>query len=242
MLILDWSRADGLCAQSHMPDSAMPAFLQSAHAAEAVFAAHAKDAASVAPDRARAIVGAALRARDLNRPVVYAGLESPFGGYQHQRSELSIAAPRTGERHAQRPQRHVSRRGYNPALAEIRREVHRPGGGKPQDLSDKPSVRDALHSRLGESRVLPSRLALARWSDGNASWSRSESASAKATSPTRRARPPNSLRRRPSGWLNCTACRSRRLTSCRAVSQARWPPTDRASNGARCAALPRPGC
>jgi PiT family inorganic phosphate transporter len=59
-----------------MPDSAMPAFMQSAAAARQVFTAHAQGAPAMSADQARARVGAALRARDLNHPFVYEGLSA----------------------------------------------------------------------------------------------------------------------------------------------------------------------
>jgi PiT family inorganic phosphate transporter len=62
-----------------MPDSAMPAFMQSATAAQTVFVAHAQGAPAMSAVDARARVGAALRTRDLNHPAVFAGLTALTG-------------------------------------------------------------------------------------------------------------------------------------------------------------------
>ncbi|HEY1614143.1 MAG TPA: inorganic phosphate transporter [Rhizomicrobium sp.] len=74
MLILIGVAPTAYALNRTMPDSAMPAFLASESAAETVFAHHAHGAASMTADQARQRVGAALRARDLNHPEVFAGL------------------------------------------------------------------------------------------------------------------------------------------------------------------------
>ena len=74
MLILIGVAPTAYALNRTMPDSAMPAFMQSAAAAEHVFAAHAQGAPAMTADEARARVGTALRARDLNHPFVYEGL------------------------------------------------------------------------------------------------------------------------------------------------------------------------
>jgi PiT family inorganic phosphate transporter len=74
MLILIGVAPTAYALNRTMPDSAMPAFTQSATAAEQVFNAHAKQKPAMNADEARAKVGAALRARDLDHPIVYEGL------------------------------------------------------------------------------------------------------------------------------------------------------------------------
>jgi len=74
MLILIGVAPTAYALNRTMPDSAMPAFIHSATVAEAVFAQHAQGAPAMTADQARQRVGAALRIRDLNHPVVFAGL------------------------------------------------------------------------------------------------------------------------------------------------------------------------
>ena len=74
MLILIGVAPTAYALNRTMPDSQMSAFMQSATAAEQVFAAHAQGAPAMSADEARARVGTALRARDLNHPFVYEGL------------------------------------------------------------------------------------------------------------------------------------------------------------------------
>src|SRR5579862_1031919 len=74
MLILIGVAPTAYALNRTMPDSAMPAFIHSAQAAEQVFQNHAQGAGPMTADEARASVGAALRTRDLNRPQVFAGL------------------------------------------------------------------------------------------------------------------------------------------------------------------------
>jgi PiT family inorganic phosphate transporter len=74
MLILIGVAPTAYALNRTMPDSAMPAFMQSATAAEQMFSTHALGAPAMSADEARAKVGAALRTRDLNHPFVYEGL------------------------------------------------------------------------------------------------------------------------------------------------------------------------
>ena len=74
MLILIGVAPTAYALNRTMPESATPAFLQSEAAAEHVFVAHAQGVPAMSADEARARVGTALRARDLNRPDVFAGL------------------------------------------------------------------------------------------------------------------------------------------------------------------------
>src|ERR1700723_1909812 len=74
MLILIGVAPTAYALNRTMPDSAMPAFMQSAASAEQVFSVHAQGASVMSADEARAKVGTALRARDLNHPAVYEGL------------------------------------------------------------------------------------------------------------------------------------------------------------------------
>ena len=74
MLILIGAAPTAYALNRTMPESATPAFVQSAMAAELVFAAHAAAEAPVALVDARRVVGDALRDKNLNRPEVYAGL------------------------------------------------------------------------------------------------------------------------------------------------------------------------
>jgi PiT family inorganic phosphate transporter len=75
MLILIGAAPTAYALNRTMPDSSMPAFTQSAVAAQAVFAAHAGNTAStMTPEQARKVVGDALRDKTLNQPQVFAGL------------------------------------------------------------------------------------------------------------------------------------------------------------------------
>ena len=74
MLILIGVAPTAYALNRTMPDSAMPAFVQSANSAQAVFVAHAQGAPAMSAVDARERVGAALRTRDLNHPAVFAGL------------------------------------------------------------------------------------------------------------------------------------------------------------------------
>jgi PiT family inorganic phosphate transporter len=74
MLILIGVAPTAYALNRTMPDSAMPAFVHSATAAESVFAQHAQGVPTMTADQARQRVGVALRIRDLNHPDVFAGL------------------------------------------------------------------------------------------------------------------------------------------------------------------------
>jgi inorganic phosphate transporter, PiT family len=74
MLILIGVAPTAYALNRTMPDSATPAFLQSAAAAEHVFATHAQGVPAMNAAEARDRVGTALRARDLSHPYVYEGL------------------------------------------------------------------------------------------------------------------------------------------------------------------------
>src|SRR5579862_975377 len=74
MLILIGVAPTAYALNRTMPDSAMPAFIHSAQAAEQVFQSHAQGSGPMTAAEARGLVGAALRTRDLNRPRVFAAL------------------------------------------------------------------------------------------------------------------------------------------------------------------------
>ncbi|MEI9994624.1 MAG: inorganic phosphate transporter [Rhizomicrobium sp.] len=79
MLILIGAAPTAYALNRTMPDEAAPAFVQSAVAAQGVFAAHAAGQAAVSPAAARGVVGTALREKTVNRPDVYAALASLSG-------------------------------------------------------------------------------------------------------------------------------------------------------------------
>jgi PiT family inorganic phosphate transporter len=74
MLILIGAAPTAYALNRAMPDSHMPAFVQTAHGAQAVFVAHAGAQPPVTPAVARDRVGLALRTRDLDKPAVYGAL------------------------------------------------------------------------------------------------------------------------------------------------------------------------
>jgi PiT family inorganic phosphate transporter len=74
MLILIGAAPTAYALNRTMPDSATPAFVQSAVSAQSVFAVHAKGAPAPTPVEARKIVGDALRDKTLNQPQVFASL------------------------------------------------------------------------------------------------------------------------------------------------------------------------
>ncbi|MGD0193147.1 MAG: inorganic phosphate transporter, partial [Rhizomicrobium sp.] len=74
MLILIGVAPTAYALNRTMPDSATPAFIQSATQAQAVFANHTAGRPAESADEARDVVGKALRTRDLNHPEVFAGL------------------------------------------------------------------------------------------------------------------------------------------------------------------------
>jgi PiT family inorganic phosphate transporter len=76
MLILIGAAPTAYALNRTMADSAMPAFIASAHKAEAVFQAHAAGAATVAAPQARAVIGDALRTHDVDKPAVFSALTS----------------------------------------------------------------------------------------------------------------------------------------------------------------------
>jgi PiT family inorganic phosphate transporter len=79
MLILIGAAPTAYALNRTMPDSVTPAFVQTSVAAQKVFATHAQGSPSLSPTEARGVVGGALRAKDLNRPAVFAGLASLSG-------------------------------------------------------------------------------------------------------------------------------------------------------------------
>ena len=74
MLILIGAAPTAYALNRTMPDSATPAFVQSAMAAQGVFAAHAAGQPVMPIAQARTTVGDALRKKALDNPAVYAGL------------------------------------------------------------------------------------------------------------------------------------------------------------------------
>ncbi len=76
MLILIGVAPTAYALNRTMPESSTPAFVQTLHGAQAVFAARAKGAPSVGPEEARKRIGAALKTRTVDRPDVYSSLAS----------------------------------------------------------------------------------------------------------------------------------------------------------------------
>ena len=75
MLILIGAAPTAYALNRAIPESTTPMFLQATQGAEAVFHAHAGDAAAPADvAAARATVGEALKTKDVNKPEVYAAL------------------------------------------------------------------------------------------------------------------------------------------------------------------------
>jgi PiT family inorganic phosphate transporter len=74
MLILIGAAPTAYALNRAIPDSETPAFVRVTQAAQDVFKAHAGAATSDSPRAARDAVGAALRAKDVNKPEVYAAL------------------------------------------------------------------------------------------------------------------------------------------------------------------------
>jgi PiT family inorganic phosphate transporter len=74
MLILIGAAPTAYALNRTMTDAETPAFVQSSIAAQHVFTAHANGAPPMTPDTARKTVGDALRAKQLNKPEVFAGL------------------------------------------------------------------------------------------------------------------------------------------------------------------------
>jgi PiT family inorganic phosphate transporter len=74
MLILIGAAPTAYALNRTMPQSATPAFVSAATAAQGVFTAHAGGMAAPSTGQARATVGDALRDKTLNRPEVFAGL------------------------------------------------------------------------------------------------------------------------------------------------------------------------
>jgi PiT family inorganic phosphate transporter len=84
MLILIGAAPTAYALNRTMPDNATPAFVQSAVAAQTVFAAHAKGQPAPTPAAARKIVGDALRDKKLNQPQVFASLSALSGDIVNQ--------------------------------------------------------------------------------------------------------------------------------------------------------------
>jgi PiT family inorganic phosphate transporter len=74
MLILIGAAPTAYALNRTMPDSSTPAFVASAHQAQAVFATHAAGAPVMPVATARTTVGDALKSKKLDQPVVYAAL------------------------------------------------------------------------------------------------------------------------------------------------------------------------
>jgi PiT family inorganic phosphate transporter len=74
MLILIGSAPTAYALNRTMPDNSTPAFVASAHAAQAVFAAHAGAAPTMNIAAARAAVGDALKTKKVEAPAVFAAL------------------------------------------------------------------------------------------------------------------------------------------------------------------------
>ena len=79
MLILIGAAPTAYALNRAMPESTTPAFVQTTQQAQAVFQAHAGNAAAVPVAQARKVVGDALSTKDLNRPEVFASLAALSG-------------------------------------------------------------------------------------------------------------------------------------------------------------------
>ncbi|TLU72293.1 inorganic phosphate transporter [Lichenicoccus roseus] len=79
MLILIGAAPTAFALNRAMPDSAMPAFIQTTHQAEAILHSHAGSVASPDAAQARSVVDHALKTRALNEPTVYAALAALSG-------------------------------------------------------------------------------------------------------------------------------------------------------------------
>jgi inorganic phosphate transporter, PiT family len=84
MLILIGVAPTAYALNRAMPESATPAFVASTSAAQTVFTSHAGNAPVMTLDAARKRVGAGLRARDLNKPDVFAALALVSGDIANQ--------------------------------------------------------------------------------------------------------------------------------------------------------------
>jgi PiT family inorganic phosphate transporter len=74
MLILIGAAPTAYALNRTMTDAETPAFVQSTAAAQQIFSAHSGATPALTPELARKTVGDALRAKQLNRPDVFAGL------------------------------------------------------------------------------------------------------------------------------------------------------------------------
>ncbi|HEY2049104.1 MAG TPA: inorganic phosphate transporter [Caulobacteraceae bacterium] len=74
MLILIGAAPTAYALNRALPESATPAFVRTIESARPVFAAHSAGVAPVAPAKARAIVGDALRTHKMNSPVVFGAM------------------------------------------------------------------------------------------------------------------------------------------------------------------------
>ncbi|OUJ13977.1 inorganic phosphate transporter [Acetobacter sp. DsW_063] len=83
MLILIGAAPTAYALNRAMPDSSMPAFIQTADQAETVFRLHAGDAPAVDSAAARDRVGAALRAKSVSSPDVFAALTTLSDDISH---------------------------------------------------------------------------------------------------------------------------------------------------------------
>ena len=79
MLILIGAAPTAYALNRAIPESSTPAFVQTVTDAQAVFQAHAGDAAATAPAAARATVGEALKTRAVNTAAIYAALATLSG-------------------------------------------------------------------------------------------------------------------------------------------------------------------
>ena len=83
MLILIGAAPTAYALNRAVPDSTAPTFVQHSQGAAAAFASRAAGA-QAAPDRARAVVTAAVRDRSFDKPEVYAALSALAGDIGHQ--------------------------------------------------------------------------------------------------------------------------------------------------------------
>ena len=79
MLILIGAAPTAFALNRAMPDSAMPAFIQTTHQAEAILHSHAGSIPSTDAAQARSVVDHALKTRALDQPQVFAALASLSG-------------------------------------------------------------------------------------------------------------------------------------------------------------------
>jgi PiT family inorganic phosphate transporter len=84
MLILIGAAPTAYALNRTMPDSTAPAFVATAHKAEAAFAAHAQGQPMMPLPQARATIGDALKTKKVDQPAVYAALSAVSADIEQQ--------------------------------------------------------------------------------------------------------------------------------------------------------------